>query len=727
MAGEGKKPSIFTIIVIVFTIVLSSIPVANADSLLSDIEGHWVQNEIENIINKGVIKGYPDGTFKPDNNITRAEFTSLLVRAFNLEPGPGKVFIDTSDHWAEEAVKTANYHGLVNGYNYTLFGPDDFITREQMAVMIIGVIKVKPSNKNKIFTENKNKIFTDSARISVWAKEKATKAAEIGLIVGYPNGKFRPKAGVTRAEATAVLTRGIGYMDRETAAIFDTAGIYGLEDDIEIIRTDAVINADGTILQNIVVEGDLTISEKVDNGDIILNNVKVMGTTFIRGGGKGGIYISSGQYNNMIIEGTPENNVNIVTADIKDTNIIVSEKADGEEIILEGTFKDIEIKADNIILSTRGETKINKIKAYIGILGTIFNIEKNTKIKELVLDSAVEVNNAKGTIERIKGSRVSDSNIKNLPEEKKVPAPGNGYTPPTKPKTYTLTLSTDPRGGGTVTGSGSYIEGTEVKITTEASEGYKFINWTIDGKEESRDASFIYTMLADDVILIANFKVIVDKTALQTKVDKVIVLDENDYTEESWIIFKNALNAAQSVLVDEEATYEVINKVLSDLNAATDKLVERSVIYFDELWDAFANTVNTQAQKTDPGEKVTVQFNADEKYINIKIIDSYHAKGITSIAFGTGLNTAILNLLKSEKVIKINSAGYEVETLNKDRNKKSEDDLQEDALDVAFAWLGDNEIDTPMREYLIGETVDFVLCGELDGREFSESYVIHFY
>ena len=65
--------------------------------------------------------------------------------------------------------------------------------------------------------------------------------------------------------------------------------------------------------------------------------------------------------------------------------------------------------------------------------------------------------------------------------------------------------------------------------------------------------------------------------------------------------------------------------------------------------------------------------------------------------------------------------------MDKGGNKKEDDDLQGEALDVAFAWLGDNDRKTPMEEYLIGETVDFVLYGELGGEEFSVTYEIYFH
>ncbi len=204
MIKKRKALSIFITMAVILTMVFSSVLAVNAASL-SDIEGHWAQDTIRDMVGKGIITGYPDGSFKPNNNITRAEFTSLLVRAFNLESGPGKTFGDTAGHWAGEIIKTANYHGLVSGYSDTLFGPDDPVTREQIAAMVINAIKIESFNGGGE--------FTDSAQVSDWAKESVAKAAIAELITGYPDGTFKPKANATRAEAAVVLDRTIKFTD----------------------------------------------------------------------------------------------------------------------------------------------------------------------------------------------------------------------------------------------------------------------------------------------------------------------------------------------------------------------------------------------------------------------------------------------------------------------------------------------------------------------------------
>jgi hypothetical protein len=166
---------------------------------LTDISGHWAEANIQKLVVTGAIAGYPDKTFKPNNSITRAEFVSILVRAFNLEPKTGKVFDDTDNSWAKDSIATANAYGIINGYSDTRFGPDDLITREQMAVMVVKAAKIAASNAELT--------FEDQNSISSWARDAVSSAVSAGLVSGYPDQTFKPQNNATRAEAVAVITR----------------------------------------------------------------------------------------------------------------------------------------------------------------------------------------------------------------------------------------------------------------------------------------------------------------------------------------------------------------------------------------------------------------------------------------------------------------------------------------------------------------------------------------
>jgi DMSO/TMAO reductase YedYZ molybdopterin-dependent catalytic subunit len=167
------------------------------DQILTDIAGHWAENSIKELIALGAIGGYPDGSFKPDNTITRAEFVTVLVKAFKLEPRRGKIFADIAGHWAQDAVSSAVYYGIVNGYDINTFGPDDPVTREQMAAMTVKAAGLTPATE-KIS-------FMDSESISGWARNSMATAVKNGIIKGYPGNTVRPRNNSTRAEAATVI------------------------------------------------------------------------------------------------------------------------------------------------------------------------------------------------------------------------------------------------------------------------------------------------------------------------------------------------------------------------------------------------------------------------------------------------------------------------------------------------------------------------------------------
>jgi len=168
---------------------------------LKDITGHWAQADINKLVALGCISGYPDGTFKPDNTITRAEFAAMLVKAFKLENKGGKIFADTATHWAKDYIAAAAANGVVNGYDTYTFGPDDLITREQMAVMIVKAAKLTPAAGE---TQ-----FADSGSISGWARDAVVTAARNGIMKGYPDNTFLPQGRATRAEAVTVIVNAL--------------------------------------------------------------------------------------------------------------------------------------------------------------------------------------------------------------------------------------------------------------------------------------------------------------------------------------------------------------------------------------------------------------------------------------------------------------------------------------------------------------------------------------
>lgn len=181
---------------------------------LQDVVGHWAEKEIRELYKKEIIKGRENG-FEPNSDITRAEWLTLLYRASGIDTGKvsyKKSFDDVSeDSWYAKVISDAYSKKLIKGDNGK-FNPDESLTREQMAKMLIDMLEYVNGKKSEASDDTE---FFDNAEISEWAEEYISKAVGDGLMNGTPENKFEPKKNATRAEASAVLLRFMKLIEQE--------------------------------------------------------------------------------------------------------------------------------------------------------------------------------------------------------------------------------------------------------------------------------------------------------------------------------------------------------------------------------------------------------------------------------------------------------------------------------------------------------------------------------
>ena len=169
---------------------------------INDIDGHWAKADIEKFIKLGYVNGYEDNTFRPENQITRAEFIKLVNRVFHLTEKSNISFkdINTKD-WYYEDLRIAVKYGYINGYEDNTFRADNPITRQEAMKIITTLKNNKDSNLDKIYQ------YLDFREIDSWANEYVEGAIEAGYIKGDENKLLKPKGNITRAESVTMLSR----------------------------------------------------------------------------------------------------------------------------------------------------------------------------------------------------------------------------------------------------------------------------------------------------------------------------------------------------------------------------------------------------------------------------------------------------------------------------------------------------------------------------------------
>lgn len=250
------------------------VPSVPAMAAPSDIAGHWAESVITQWQNKGLIQGYEDGTFKPGNTITRAEFVTLMNNAKGFWPEGSINFSDVKNgSWFYSAVARAVAAGYVKGYSDGSFKPGNTITRAEAAVMIANAARLS-ANEAGAYR------FTDVGSIPAWARGSVGAVVAAGYMTGYPDGSFYANASISRAEAVSSLNRMLGG-----TAYQPTQPTTPTTDTTKTTSDDVVIEDKGTTLKNQTVDGNVTIAKSVGNGDVTLRNVTIKGDLIVKGGG----------------------------------------------------------------------------------------------------------------------------------------------------------------------------------------------------------------------------------------------------------------------------------------------------------------------------------------------------------------------------------------------------------------------------------------------------------
>lgn len=169
----------------------------------SDISGHWASEAIQEWLDKGLANGYPDGSFKPNENITRAEFMSLVNKSFDFTAEEEISYSDVSESkWYYNVVKATKAAGYLTGYPDGTIKPEELITRQEAAV-IIAAVKGLESNVNGAND------LTDATEMASWSKGAIGAVVEAGYMSGYKDKTFKASNYIKRGEVITVLKKAV--------------------------------------------------------------------------------------------------------------------------------------------------------------------------------------------------------------------------------------------------------------------------------------------------------------------------------------------------------------------------------------------------------------------------------------------------------------------------------------------------------------------------------------
>lgn len=364
------------------TIMATALPVV---TYAADYDNHWAKEAITKWSEKEVLEGYEDGTFKPNNKVTRGELAAIIVRVFGLtDTSAAEKYTDVeATKWYASDIAKVSSAGIMNDYEDGTFKPNQEATREEAAYAIAKAYKVAAKETNVT--------FKDQAQISDWAEAEIASLVAGGYLNGNPDGTFRPTASLTRAEAVTMV-------DKITADLVNVTGTYSQDIDGHL-----VVNTKDVELKDMTITGNLYLAEGIGEGDVKLNNVTVLGDVIVEGGGVSTVHVlGQSKLNNIIVDKAGKNPVRVLLGNLVEVKGTVTLAS---TCILEGNA----VSLSKVVVDGATEPQL---------VGTL-KIEEViiNKTTELVLVDGVTINKLtlrKDAVNTILRGRGEKSEIKNI-------------------------------------------------------------------------------------------------------------------------------------------------------------------------------------------------------------------------------------------------------------------------------------------------------------------------
>ncbi len=339
---------------------------------------HWAASTINAYVSRGIMSGYPDGTFRPEASVTRAEFVKMVNSVFGYNTPAAISFPDVSaSYWGYDEIAKGVYAGYINGDESGKFNPDAPLTREEAASIICRIKGLAP---NQSASSN----YTDSSRIASWAAPYVGAATQFGYMQGNGDGTFNPTKALTRAEAATVLAKAESSKTYTTTpgssgsssssgssnnnnnnANNNVLGKPGVSNSTNTDKVkDYTMSTRDKTLANKTITGNLYIPSGMSSSTINLDDLTVEGTVYVRGGST--IDVDDCDFNKVVID---KSGVSFIT----DTHSTIDElefwrngriegKGYGEVTIADNSVSSVNVNAtvDSLLLDTDSDLRLGR-------------------------------------------------------------------------------------------------------------------------------------------------------------------------------------------------------------------------------------------------------------------------------------------------------------------------------------------------------------------------------
>jgi len=370
----------------------------------------WQYAGLASAVENNIMKGSGEN-LRPDDHITRAELTAMMVRVLGAQADKADIshLVDVAfDAWYVDYIKSGVATKIVNGSGNKMM-PNDPVTREQAFAILARTFVLASDNHDTVHA------FDDAHHVSDWAKDATAALIERQVVLGGASNNLRPKDNVTRAEYAAMLDRLVGEYAKPGKSY---AG--------QVIKGNVVITDPNVDLTGAIIEGDVIIADSLGGKEVALKNTEVSGDLVVRAGT---VVVSNDTAITNVVYGNPVHPAKVVgengaTAE----KVVVTENA--TEVENEISAEKVEVSSSDANVTLGGDTEYKDVA--IEGNNTEVKVDAGTKVENVVANGSSNTVSGSGKVENAvvngEGTKVETPNT-NVTDTTPVAPPSGGDEP----------------------------------------------------------------------------------------------------------------------------------------------------------------------------------------------------------------------------------------------------------------------------------------------------------